>query len=286
MKKFLLACGVFAMIASLSSCCGNSCETASNEGFNDSATVYLARVSGANLSQQIKRDPNGEKINKRQLLKAFKYVMLSDTANVGLSVGLQVGMYFNSQLMQLSQGVEFDRALFVKEFEKALLADSIDNPEKTGHILDSLLNKAQDIAREKQRVALEENPVAIQNAITGRAFMDKIKQEEGVVTTESGLAYKVVKAGNGPCPETTDRVTVKYKGMLIDESVFDENAEGVEFPVTGVIPGFSEGLKLMSKGSIYRLYIPTELAYGINGPQTIGPNQTLIFDVELIDIKK
>ena len=157
---------------------------------------------------------------------------------------------------------------------------------RTRHILDSLLNKVQDIAREKQRVALEENPVAIQNAITGRAFMDKIKQEEGVVTTESGLAYKVVKAGNGPCPETTDRVTVKYKGMLIDESVFDENAEGVEFPVTGVIPGFSEGLKLMSKGSIYRLYIPTELAYGINGPQTIGPNQTLIFDVELIDIKK
>lgn len=286
MKKFLLACGVFAMISSLSSCCGNSCETASNKGFNDSVSVYFGQVGGANLAQQIKRDPNGAKINKKQLLKAFKYVMLADTANVGLSVGLQVGMYFNTQLMQLSDGVDFDRALYVKEFEKALLADSVADLERAGHILDSLLNKAQDIAMEKRRIEREENPVAVQNAVTGRAFMDKIKKEEGVVTTESGLAYKVIKAGNGPCPVTTDRVKVKYKGMLIDESVFDESTEGVEFPVTGVIPGFGEGLKLMPKGSVYRLYIPAELAYGLNGPETIGPNQTLIFDVELIDIQK
>lgn len=288
MKKFLVACGVIAMTASLSSCCGDSCSTDSaNQGFNDSVSYYFGKINGATLAKQIAADPMSDKIDKKEFIKGLKYTVLADTANHGLNYGVQVGNYFNRAMMQFADGVDFNREVFVKEFEKALMADSISDMDQIGHTLDSLMNIVQERAQAKRLFEKENNPVAVQNKLTGKAFMDKIKTEDGVKTTESGLAYKVVKEGTGARPEVTDRVSVKYKGTFIDDKVFDESSEeAVEFPVTGVIPGFSEGLQLMTKGSKYILYIPGELGYGVNAPESIGPNQTLIFEVELVDIKK
>lgn len=287
MKKILLACGVVAMTLGISSCCGDSCSTDSaNKGFNDSVSQYFGKINGANLANQIKKDPAADKIDKKEFMKAFKYVILADTANYGFNYGIQVGMYFNRTMMQFDDGVDFNREEFVKAFEKALMADTIADLEQSGHVLDSLINEVQDRADAKRRYERENNPVALQNKAMGAEFMEKIKQEPDVMTTESGLAYKVVKQGNGPCPEATDRVTIKYKGMFIDETVFDEANDPIELPITGVVPGFSEGLRLMPKGSVFMLYIPSELAYSINAPAEIGPNQTLIFEVELVDIRK
>ncbi|MFQ3326462.1 MAG: FKBP-type peptidyl-prolyl cis-trans isomerase FklB [Salibacteraceae bacterium] len=146
------------------------------------------------------------------------------------------------------------------------------------------------------------------NAIIG-AFMDKKRNEKSakatsvsegfleenaknpdVVTTGSGLQYIVIQEGTGDKPSSTDKVKVHYHGTLVNGNVFDssvDRGEPVEFPVNGVIPGWVEGLQLMSVGSKYKFFIPSELAYGERGAgQMIGPGETLIFEVELLGITK
>ena len=127
------------------------------------------------------------------------------------------------------------------------------------------------------------------NAKAGKEYLANNAQEEGVKVTESGLQYLVVKEGNGKKPGPNDVVTVHYTGRLVDGTVFDssvERGEPATFAVGQVIPGWVEGLQLMSEGSAYRLFIPSELAYGEHGTGPIQPNSTLIFDVQLLKVGK
>ena len=127
------------------------------------------------------------------------------------------------------------------------------------------------------------------NAKAGKEYLANNAKEEGVKETESGLQYLVVKEGNGKKPGPNDVVTVHYTGRLIDGTVFDssvERGEPATFAVGQVIPGWVEGLQLMSEGSAYRLFIPSELAYGEHGTGPIQPNSTLIFDVQLLKVGK
>ena len=125
---------------------------------------------------------------------------------------------------------------------------------------------------------------AAKNKADGEAFLAANKSKEGVVTTDSGLQYKTIKEGDGPSPAATDTVTVNYKGTLIDGKEFD-SGNGISFPLNGVIKGWTEGLQLMKAGGSTRFFIPSDLAYGPSGPPNIGPNSTLIFDVDLLSIK-
>lgn len=128
------------------------------------------------------------------------------------------------------------------------------------------------------------------NEKAGKEYLEKNGQRAEVKTTPSGLQYEVVKEGNGVHPTATDSVTVHYQGRLIDGTVFDssvERGEPATFGVSQVIPGWVEALQLMSEGAKWNLYIPSNLAYGPNGAgPMIGPNQTLIFEVELLKINK
>mgnify|MGYP006348137703 FL=1 len=127
------------------------------------------------------------------------------------------------------------------------------------------------------------------NAKAGKEYLANNAKEEGVKVTESGLQYLVVKEGNGKKPGPNDVVTVHYTGRLIDGTVFDssvERGEPATFAVGQVIPGWVEGLQPMSEGSAYRLFIPSELAYGEHGTGPIQPNSTLIFDVQLLKVGK
>lgn len=123
---------------------------------------------------------------------------------------------------------------------------------------------------------------------TGKKFLEENQKKEGVVTLPSGLQYKILKTGNGPKPKASDTVKCHYEGQLVNGEVFDSSirrGEPAEFPVNGVIAGWVEALQLMPVGSKWQLYIPSGLAYGSHGAgQSIGPNETLIFDVELLAI--
>lgn len=128
------------------------------------------------------------------------------------------------------------------------------------------------------------------SAEAGIAFLAENGKREGVVTTESGLQYEILKKGDGPKPGPTDKVKTHYHGTLIDGTVFDssvERGEPISFPVNGVIKGWTEALQLMPVGSKWKLFIPSDLAYGPRGAgNSIGPNETLIFEVELLAIEK
>ncbi len=122
----------------------------------------------------------------------------------------------------------------------------------------------------------------------GKAFLAENAQRETVTELESGLQYEILKEGNGPKPKATDQVKCHYHGTLIDGTVFDSSVERGEpavFPVNGVIQGWVEALQMMPVGSKWKLFIPSELAYGERGAgQAIAPHSTLIFDVELLEI--
>ena len=128
------------------------------------------------------------------------------------------------------------------------------------------------------------------NKIEGQKFLEANMLKEGVTTTASGLQYKVIKAGSGNKPKATDTVTVHYQGTLVNGTEFDSSyrrGQPVSFPVNGVIPGWTEALQLMEAGAKWQIVIPSNLAYGDRGagPQ-IGPNATLIFEIELISIQE
>jgi len=128
-----------------------------------------------------------------------------------------------------------------------------------------------------------------ESAKAGKKFLEENGKREGVVTTESGLQYEVLQKAEGEQPKATDVVSVHYEGKLTDGSVFDSSIERgspIELPVSGVIPGWVEGLQLMHVGEKYKLYIPSELAYGEQSPTPAIPaNSVLVFELELLDIK-
>lgn len=148
--------------------------------------------------------------------------------------------------------------------------------------MQAVVQRVQQAAVEKRKTAAESNQKA------GDAFLTENKAKDGVKTTDSGLQYKVVRAGTGKSPSATDEVEVHYEGRLINGKVFDssiQRGKSINFGVNKVIKGWTEALQLMKEGARWQVYIPSKLAYGENGAgNAIGPNETLIFDVELIKI--
>ena len=168
-------------------------------------------------------------------------------------------------------------------------------------IADALADREQRISDEELQPVLmafnqtvqaemqaEREALAQANIEEGEAYLTENGAREGVTTTESGLQYEVLRPGEGASPMASDQATIHYRGTLIDGTEFDSSyprGEPVTFGVGGVIPGFAEGLQLMTVGSQYRFVIPGNLGYGAQGSgPVIGPNATLIFEVELLDI--
>lgn len=183
---------------------------------------------------------------------------------------------------------EFDITLNSSAFLQGALDFVADTPSLVGENGDQLMQNLTAMIQEKQNAELEEQSGEYIEA--GKKFITEKAAEEGVMATASGLHYKVVTQGTGAKPAATDEVTVHYEGRLIDGTVFDssiERGEPATFPLNGVIPGWTEGVQLMSVGSKYQFYIPYDLAYGLQGaPPSIPPGATLVFDVELIKIGK
>jgi len=194
------------------------------------------------------------------------------------SIGYDIGETFKKQNVELNPDTLFGGLKDALAGKEAAL--SKEDREKT-------LQAFQKEMMEKQITASKE--AATKNAAEGEKFLTENKKKDGVKTTTSGLQYKVLKEGSGASPKETDTVVTNYKGTLIDGTEFDSSYkrnEPASFPVNRVIKGWTEALQLMKPGAKYQLFIPSSLAYGERGAgQLIGPNATLIFDVELLSIK-
>src|SRR5690349_6231460 len=196
-------------------------------------------------------------------------------------ISTMVGMDIGRGLAQIKDDVD------IKIVEQAL--EQTLKGEKTSLTQEEALQVRQAYMQQMQakRVA-EQKAAAEKNKTEGAAFLAKNKSKSGVKSTASGLQYEVEKEGSGPKPKATDTVKVNYLGTKIDGTEFDssyDRGQPATFPLNGVIKGWSEGLQLMPVGSKYKLYVPAELAYGENAPGPIGPNATLIFEVELLGIE-
>lgn len=180
------------------------------------------------------------------------------------------------------QEIDVDPKSLAAGLGDALAGKSALTPDQVREVMGEFRNQMMAKAQAQQAEQGKKNLEA------GKAFLEANAKKDGVKTTESGLQYKVVKAGTGKSPTPTDTVTVHYHGTLPDGTVFDssvDRGEPATFPVNGVIAGWTEALQKMKVGDKWQLVIPANLAYGERSPGgAIGPNSTLVFDVELLGI--
>ena len=207
-----------------------------------------------------------------------KVELKDDKSKESYSVGYQFGQ--NLKKMH----ADLDADVLSKGIEDAISGkESLLSEEEMGSSLSNVRQKSMTAMQEALKKEAEEN------LVEGEKFLTENKTKEGVKTTASGLQYKVIEKGEGPSPKEGDTVTVNYRGTLIDGTQFDssyDRGQPATFPLTGVIPGWTEALQMMKKGSKWELYIPPDLAYGERGAgNRIPPNSTLIFEVELISFQ-
>lgn len=200
--------------------------------------------------------------------------------------GINIGQQFQSQQIELDPDAVAQAIRDVNAGAEPRLSDEQMQAAMTEFQdqYEARLSQLQAAEQENFEAAAEENRLA------GEEFLKANAEKEGVVTLPSGLQYKIIEEGEGQSPDANDTVTVHYRGTLIDGTVFDssyDRGQPVSFPLQHVIPGWTEGLQHMKEGSKAELYIPSDLAYGPggSGPQ-IGPNETLIFEVELLEVSK
>ncbi len=197
---------------------------------------------------------------------------------VSYTIGINIGRNMKQQ------SVDVDPEILVRGLKDGLTG------AKTA-LSDEEMAAAMGILKAEMTAKLAEQTkqMAEKNKKEGEAFLAENKKKEGVKTTASGLQYKILKEGTGPLPKKTDTVKVNYKGTFIDGVEFDSSyrtGEPVSFPIDGVIPAWTEALPLMKTGSKWLLFVPSSLAYGEQGAESIiEPNKTLIFEVELISIE-
>jgi FKBP-type peptidyl-prolyl cis-trans isomerase len=192
-----------------------------------------------------------------------------------------IGMNMGASLKQ--NFIDVDDALFLRGLQDAQGSGPKLMTEEEMH---QVLMQLQQSVRAKQQERMAE--AGAKNKADGAAFLAANKNNPGVVTQPDGLQYQILNAGTGPMPTAGDTVTVNYSGTLLDGTEFDSSykrGKPISFPVTGVIRGWTEALQMMPEGSKWKLFIPSDLAYGPQGRPGIPPNATLIFQVELLAIK-
>lgn len=289
MKKnlFLTAAAFVALCVAFSSC---GKKTATCENRIDSLTVAAATANFEGLNEHLLMRMGIDSANFDQVAKGIEASRTyTSDAEKAYAIGFQIGYSIqNGMLAELNKNLfledttqTLNEDLFYQVFEGLLLGDSaVMDPQEAGMMVRQAMEDAYNQKLLKDFSANKE---------AGEAFLKMNKDKEGVITTESGLQYEVLRQGTGAKPTESDIVSVNYHGTLLNGEVFDSSVErGApgEFRVNNVIKGWQEGLQLMPVGSKYRFYIPQELAYGSHQTGKIEPFSMLTFEVELLDIKK
>ncbi|MGL4411312.1 MAG: FKBP-type peptidyl-prolyl cis-trans isomerase [Bacteroidales bacterium] len=278
MKNIALSLVAMATLgAGLTSCngVGGSAKVSSDV---DSLSMALGVIVGNNFKEYIDQLPGGPG-KKDSLLMGFEAGLDKEQAYV---IALQNAGQVAYEIKSRTEGASANKAVLMNAFKRALEGDTTlaMNQQDAMEYYRSYQSPKQ---REEAKVAAQE---ASANKAAGEAFLAANATKEGVKSTASGLQYIVEKAGAGKTPSATDRVKVNYRGTLIDGTEFDKG-EGVVFGVNQVIPGWTEALQLMTVGAKYKLFIPSNIAYGERqAGDKIKPNSALIFDVELVSIEK
>jgi FKBP-type peptidyl-prolyl cis-trans isomerase FklB len=208
-----------------------------------------------------------------------KNILKSQRDKVSYGIGIEIGNSLKHQSIDIDQDILSRGIKDILSGKEPLMTEQ--------ELQETMANfKKEIMAKQMERM----KEIADKNKKDGEAFLAGNSKKEGVVTLPSGLQYKVVKEGTGATPNATDTVTVNYRGTLIDGTEFDSSerhGQSATFQVNAVIPGWTEALQLMKVGSKWQLYLPSNLAYGERGAgRDIGPNATLIFDVELLSTKE
>ena len=255
--------------------CNSKGAAGSNEAM-DSLSMAFGDLYGAGMGQQLRGMDST--VNMEQALKGMEYIANADTSK-NFMAGLQMGM----QIAQLYAGIEqqcgmpINKSLFMKHLREAIMKTTPMGQEEMMALqskIEPLLNKA-----------MEQSPKAIANKKAGEEYMAKLKNDKSYTFTKSGIAYKVLAAGEGKNFSDSDVVKVNYVGRHLDGTEFDKSGENpVPFNLKQVIPGFAEMIQLMKPGSKVTVVIPGELAYGPQGNRGIEPNETLIFDIETVGL--
>ncbi|UJF22854.1 FKBP-type peptidyl-prolyl cis-trans isomerase [Shewanella sp. OMA3-2] len=215
---------------------------------------------------------------------AKKVELTTEAQKEAYSVGASIGKYMSGHIKEQEElGFAVDRTLIIQGFSDGLVDTTDLTEEEMQTVLQGLDQKLNDKRLEQAET------LAAKAIEEGQKFLSDNKAKAGVVTTESGLQYEVLTAGEGDKPAAEDTVEVHYRGTLTDGTEFDSSytrGEPAKFPLNRVIPGWTEGVQLMSVGAKYKFVIPAELAYGDRDTGTIPANSTLVFEVELISIEK
>ncbi|HLF30484.1 MAG TPA: FKBP-type peptidyl-prolyl cis-trans isomerase [Xanthomonadales bacterium] len=201
----------------------------------------------------------------------------TEAQQLGYIIGMDIGASLKQQGSDIDLNSLFEAITAVYNGQTPALT-----PEEAATIRESF------IAQRRAAAETERQSSAAANAAEGDKFLLENRTKEGVVVTDSGLQYQVVELGTGPKPTATDMVKVHYRGTLLNGDEFDSSyarGEPISFQLDQVIPGWTEGVQLMPVGSKFKFFIPPSLAYGEAGGGPIGPNATLVFDVELLGIE-
>ncbi len=203
----------------------------------------------------------------------------TDADKVSYMIGYQIGSNFKRD------GLDVDLNMLNNGLKEALAGTKSPlSPEESQKLMAELQKNLQTKMEAKQKAEGEKNAAA------GKKFLEDNAKKDGVKTLPSGLQYKILAEGKGDSPKATDTVKTNYKGTLIDGTEFDSSykrGQPATFPVNGVIKGWTEALQVMKPGAKWQLFVPSDLAYGPRGAgELIGPNSTLVFEVELLEIEK
>lgn len=295
MKKTILMCALAAASAVSFTACQGSSNTPKN--FDDSLSYYLGQANGIGFRQYVDRMPDDQKAKVNDIdayLAGIKTVLDADTASQAYAMGLNSGMQIYQQMMQMKEaGITLNTDMLFAELTRTLKADSISQEEmdKTMVIIQGMFGQAQMKMQEammKKRMEQEKKQKedAEKNLAAGKAYVQKQKAaDKSIVTTASGLSYKITKQGNGALAQANDKVDVIYTGRLIDGTKFD-SSEGkpVQFMPRQLVPGFNEAVTTLPVGTKATLYIPAEIGYGDREMGDIPAGSTLVFDIEIVSV--
>lgn len=296
MKKIILTLGVaVAMVGAFSSCDkGASNASSADKAFGDSVAEALGEFAGANAALQLNRMKESrpelaEKFDKEAFIKGVAAVLNADTTQAAYFQGLQMGLQLVNPVMGINNEAKIpvDKKIVLDAFKKVYMSDSIDDMAEYYGKYQAFMSEVQVRMKARHDEEVANSDEAKNNLKAGKEYIEQ-KLKEGYVQDSCGIAYLIETPGVEPNVKTTDRVIVIYTGKTIDGEVFDTNADNDSpraMRAASFVPGFKRALTLLGKGGKMNVVIPADQAYGLDGAgDKIGPNQTLVFDIEVRDV--